>query len=232
MTLSKLKQTEQILLATVIVVLVLGPYSLLRFLPENKTIVTLQKQAQQTAIKLQTARIPDEPEQDVEQLLQQLDEQEQVLALISAMADNTTQRLAPFGSQQLMVRISELARTTQMRIRTNEAYQAINRPRASKFKSSFQSKSRPKPKVIITEADAILPENHSWIDRMSAKTIFHRPIQRLVLEGDYQSLRAFIHGLENLEWQVTVVQLNIESMPALPMRGYAQLLRAELVLAL
>ncbi|PHS25894.1 MAG: hypothetical protein COA83_04320 [Methylophaga sp.] len=232
MTLSKLKQTEQILLATVIVVLILGAYSLLRFIPENKTIVTLQKQAERTAIKLQTARIPDEPEQDVEELLHQLDEQEQVLALINTMADNTTQRLAPFGSQQLMVRISELARTTRMRIRSNEAYQAINRARATKFKSSLKSKSRPKARVVTTEVDAILPENYNWIDRMSAKTMFHRPIQRLVLEGDYQSLRAFIHGLEGLEWQVTVVQLNIELMPAAPMRGYAQLLRSELVLAL
>ncbi len=233
MTLSKLKQSEQILLAVVIMVLVLGAYSLLRFIPENKALASLQQQAMQTEGKLLSARIPHEPEQDVEELLKQLDEQEQVLALINTMAEDTTRRLAPFGSQQLKVRISELSRITGVLIRTNEAYQARNRakiniPKTKKARARALSQAQ----LLASQTNLILPSNHSWIERMSQKTMFYRPIQRLVLEGDYQQIRSFIHGLENLEWQVTVVQLNIEKMPAAPMRGYAQLLRAELVLAL
>ena len=62
--------------------------------------------------------------------------------------------------------------------------------------------------------------------------MFHRPMHRLVLEGDYESLRKFIHGLDDLAWQVTVVRFNIEKMPTAPIRGYAQKLKSELVLAL
>lgn len=226
MTLSKLTKIEQILLATVILVLLLGSYSFFRFIPENSAIGKLQRQATKTEQQLHSAQIPDEPEQSVEELLKELDEKEQVLAMTQTMADSVSQRLASFGSQQLKVSISELARNTGVRIRTNEAFQTITKVKVNK------AKSKAKAKAIAAKTDLILPANYSWIERMSQKTVFHRPIQRLVLEGDYQSLRAFVHGLENLEWQVTVVRFNLEIMPAAPLRGYAQQLKSELVLAL
>lgn len=228
MTLSKLKKSEQILLAIVIVALAIGIYSFFRFIPKNDAIVKLQKQTMQTESKLLSARIPDEPEQSVEELLKKLDDKEQALALTENMADSVSQRLAPFGSQELKVRISELARNTNVRIRTNEVFQTITRVKPNKVKS----KSKAKAKTVVAKTDIILPANYSWIERMSSKTVFHRPIQRLVLEGDYQSLRAFVHGLDNLQWQVTVVRFNLERMPAAPPRGYAQQLKSELVLAL
>ncbi|PCJ32734.1 MAG: hypothetical protein COA90_02060 [Gammaproteobacteria bacterium] len=229
MTLSKLKMTEQILLAVVMVVIILGGYFGLRFMPENKAIVLLEQQAESTQRKLFKARIPDEPEQGVEELLQQLDDQEQALEVLRSMADGVSQRLAPFDSQALKVRISELARNTGVRIKTNETLLTKVPNRNTK------PKNKKKRKVKVDAAamtDLILPSSETWIKRMSAGTIFHRPMQRLVLEGDYQAIRAFIHGLEGLDWQVTVVQLRIERMPSTPLRGYAQFLVSELVLAL
>ncbi|PHS29696.1 MAG: hypothetical protein COA95_11425 [Methylophaga sp.] len=226
MMLSKLKKSEQILLVIVIAVLILGAYSFLRFIPKNDAIVTLQKQAAKVEKKLQLARVPDEPQQGVDELLKQLDDQEQALALIRNMADGVSQRFAPFDSQELKVRISELARNTRVRILTNETFKTVIKVNINK------SKRKLKAKTIINDTHVILPANRSWIDRMSQKTMFYRPMQRLVFEGDYQSLRAFIHGLDALPWQVTVVRLNIERMPAAPIRGYAQLLKSELVLAL
>ena len=82
MTLAKLKTREQILIALVAIVIVLGGYTLFRFVPKNNTIVSLQKQAAKTERKLQSARIPNEPNEGVEELLKKLDEQEKSLELI------------------------------------------------------------------------------------------------------------------------------------------------------
>jgi|AZIC01.1.fsa_nt_gi hypothetical protein len=229
MRLAKLNPLEQLLSAVVILVIVVGGYSWLRFIPQNNTIVNLQAQAAATERKLIKTRIPDEPDQDIEALLKQLDDQEQAAELIRTMADGMGERLAPFDSQELKVRISELARNTNVRISTNEAYV---KPHINTPVVLVKNKKKIIQAATQTATDLILPASHSWIARMSADTLFHRPMQRLILEGDYQSIRSFIHGLAELQWQVTVVQLKLERLPSTPLRGYAQRLQSELVLAL
>ncbi len=226
MTLSKLKKTEQILFALVIAVLILGAYSFLRFIPKNDAIDKLHRQVEKTQSKLFKADIPNEPEKDVEELLKELDEKERTLALTQSMADSVAQHLAPFNSQELKVRISELATRSGVRIRTNEEFRPpiltkINKPKA-----------KAKAKTPINASNLILPVNRSWIDRLSQQSVFHRPLQLLVLDGNYQSIRSFIHGLEKLQWQVTPVRVSIEILPISPLRGQPQRLKAELVLAL
>lgn len=229
MTLSKLKQSEQILLALVMVSLVIGIYVFFHFIPENKAIVSLETSTEETQKRLTTARIPDEPVQNVDELIKQLDDQEQALALISSMADGVAERLAPLESQELKVLISQLARDTKVRVKTNEVFaantKAIATPPTKKSK-----KKKVAPPLSVNEL--ILPASRGWIERMSVDTLFYRPMQRLVLDGDYIALRQFIHGLDALPWQVTVVRMKIEKLPSVPLRGYAQELKAELVLAL
>lgn len=232
MTLSKLKQSEQILLALVIVSLVVGIYVFFHFIPENKAIVSLQASAEDTQKRLTTARIPDEPVQNVDELLKQLDDQEQALALISSMADVVAERLAPLDSQELKVLISQLARDTKVRIKTNEVFVDNTRPTATISPQKSKKSKKQKVSTTVTGNELILPASRSWIERMSADTLFYRPMQRLVLDGDYIALRQFIYGLDALPWQVTVVRLKIEKLPSEPLRGYAQDLKAELVLAL
>jgi len=227
MTLTKLNTREQILIGLVMVSIFLGGYTLFRFIPKNSEIASLQKQVAKTERKLNSARIPDEPNEGVEELLIKLDEQEQSLSLLKDIADGVAQRLAPFDSQQVIILVSQLARQSGVRVKTSEALKtpitatAMNKKQRERLKKARSSGTK-----------LILPASRSWIDRMSLATMFHRPMQRLVLEGDYQSIRAFIHGLDNLEWQVTVVRFNIEKMPTVPLRGYAQVLKSELVLAL
>jgi len=229
MTLSKLNTREQILVAVVSIVLFLGSYTLFRFLPENKNIVSLQNQAAKTERKLQSARIPDEPDEGIDELLKQLDDQEQSLQLINEMADGVAQHLAPFDSQQVIIMVSQLARQSGVLVKTSESLKITPIQATSQKKNKKRNK---KAKQIVNEANVIFPATRNWIDRMSASTLFHRPMQRLILEGDYQSLRSFIHGLDNLGWQVTVVRFKIEKMPMAPMQGFAQRLQSELVLAL
>jgi hypothetical protein len=224
MTLSKLKTTEQILLAMVIIALTVGTYTFFRFIPKNDAIAKLHRQTEKIQSKLLDTDIPNEPEQEVEELLKELDEKERTLAVTKSMADKVSQRLAPFDSQELKVRISELATSSGVHIKTNEAFRPPTYTKPNKPKA--KTKASPNPSNLI------LPVNRSWIERLSSQSVFHRPLQRLVLDGDYHAIRTFIYGLEKLQWQVTPVRVSIEALPLSPLRGHPQRLKTELVLAL
>lgn len=224
MNLAKLKQSEQILLATVLSILILATYSFARFIPQYSDITKLDKKAQSTQRKLLKARVPEEPDFDLEQLNAKLTEQEKTIEIISHMAHKVEQRLAPIDSQQLKVEISQLARDNKVRITANERIIGQAKP-----VQIVKSKSKSVPSTIN---NIVLPATENWINRMSPNSLFYRPLQRLELEGDYLAIRTFINELDSLPWQVTVVRMQIASQPITPLRGYAQALKAELVLAL
>ncbi len=230
MKLTTINNREQLLIALIMCVLVLGSYSFLRFIPEQKSISSLAKQAENTERKLLRNRLPAEPIEDLDDLIEQLNDQEQANNLINTSAETIQQRLASFDSQELKVRISQLATTNRVRIKTNEVLKTFNTPA---FKAPARKKKKKKKQnFITTKTNSILPASMSWIARMSPGTMFYRPMQRIELEGTYQHLRQFIHGLDSLPWQVTVIRLRLDQLPTSVPAGYAQPLTAELVLAL
>lgn len=233
--LEKLTKSEQILIAITLVVILLGGYSVLRFIPQYQEISSLALSAKKTEGKLLKARIPNEPDQNVQQLLSQLDDQEQAMTLISEMADSVQERLAPIDSQELKVLISQLARDLKVRITANERIEG-KAPAAKVIAKKKAKKKKKKKKKASPQVDdnknIALPASYSWLDRMAPNTLYFRPLQRIELSGKYQSIRAFIQELENLPWQVTVIRIKIEKQSIPPLRGYAQALKAELVLAL
>ena len=164
MTLSKLNPREQLLSALVIIVLVLGSYILLRFLPENKSIVSLQKQAAKTERKLLSARVPDEPDEGVETLLKKLDDEEQSLALINEMENDVAQRLAPFDSQQIIILISQLAGQSNVLVKTSEAFKLTTA--SSRKNKKTKTKKKKNTNKVIDPNDVIFPASRSWIDRL------------------------------------------------------------------
>lgn len=230
MTLSSLSLREQVLVGLVVSFLIMGSYLLLRYVPQMKYIDSIQKQVEATEKKLLKARIPDEPREDLESLLDELNDQEQALALIQTDSEFISSQLAAFDSQELKVRISQLARESQLRIRVNETLKTVPQITAVKTKLKKNKKNSPVP--ASQEEALILPPTMSWIARMGKGTLLHRPMQRLEIEGNFSSIQQFIYGLDSLPWQVTVVRLKIEKMPNPAPYGYAQPLITELVLAL
>jgi len=230
--LAKLKQSEQILIAITLFVIIIGAYSVFRFVPKYQDISAQERSAAKTERKLLKARIPNEPDQDAQQLLSQLDDQEHAMALISDMADSVQQRLAPLDSQELRVLISQLARDLKVRITTNERIEG----KAPALKMVAQKKRKKKNQKTANaneeNKNIALPATYSWLDRMAPNTLYHRPLQRIELVGQYRRIREFIQELDNLPWQVTVIRMKIEKQSITPLRGYAQALKAELVLAL
>jgi hypothetical protein len=235
-----LSNREQLLAALAIVAVVAGGYGFLRFLPANKVIADLAQSAEATENRLLKTTIPEEPVEDIDRLMAQLDDQERAMALIRSQAEALEQRLAPFDSQEMIVSISQLARETQVRIRVNEALKVQaqgNAPAAATDTNNKKSKKKAKnaknkPQAADESLPVILPETAGWIARMSPGTVFHRPLQRIELEGSYMAIRQFIHGLDELPYQVTVLRLKIGKAPTLAPAGYPQALVSELVLAL
>lgn len=216
MNIKQLNKRERILAGCIIVVLVLGAYGLMRLDPKYNNIQRLEQQKQATIKRLGTMDIPSEPQEEVEDINEELDDQENALQAIKDSAEQVETRLAPIDSQELKVRISELARDSGVRIRVNEALNA------SPLKAS---KNREYGEIMP-------PVTAGWITRMSPGSMFQRPLQRLELDGSYLALRRFIHGLDELPYLVTVVRLNVDKLAIAPLRGGSQILKTEVILAL
>ncbi len=216
---------EQLLSALVIIVLVLGGYSILRFVPANSEINDLDKTAAKLQKKLLKSRIPDQPIDDIEALTEELDQLKQEIALINEMSLNLKQGFAENDSQALKLEISKLALDSDVYIRSNE------KMKAAKVSYASGKKNKRKP-AKQQQQPVILPESAGWIARMSPGTLFYRPMQRIQLEGSYLAIRKFIHGLRKLSYRVTVLKISINKSQNESPVGYSQNLISELVLAL
>jgi hypothetical protein len=211
-------------------VLLLGGYAFLGIVPEQKAIAKLIKEKQATELKLLKARIPHEPEENLDDILVQLEDQKSAIELIASEAENIESKLAPFDSQQLKVQISQLATSLGVRIKVTETFKTI--PQKSTQPTTQQKKKNRNTVQTPVQSEAILPETMSWIARMSEGTMFYRPLTRYVIEGDFQKIQQFIFSLDDLPWQVTVLRINI-SKSAMPVPiGMAEYLDVDLVLAL
>lgn len=220
MKIKQLNNRERLLAGAVIVVLLLGGYGYLRFDPRVTEIETLNRQKENTLNRISTMEIPEEPREQVDEIIAELDDLEKALEAVKENAQQIEMQLAPLDSQELRVRISELARDSGVRIRVNQAL----RPDPVRVANS-------RGNAQVAE-EVILPPEAGWIRRLSPGSMYARPLQRLEIDADYPSLRRFIHGLENLPYQVTVVRMNIEKLEVAPLRGMSQLLKTELVLSL
>jgi hypothetical protein len=200
----------------------------MRFIPESTTIESLEKTAKNTQNKILKNGLSDEPTEDLDELLAQIQDQEKAMALIKESAENIEARLAAFDSQELKVRISQLANKTRVRIQSNQAVASF--PQVNQINNA--KKKKKKTNNVTQDVNLLLPASRGWLARLSPGTVLHRPLQRLELEGTYQHIQAFIHGLDGLPWQVTVIQMQLQKMPAAAPVGYPQSLKASLVLAL
>ncbi|HAO25440.1 MULTISPECIES: hypothetical protein [unclassified Methylophaga] len=227
MTLRELNKRERILAIAIAVVILLVSYGLIRYQPAKANIESLQKQVLATQVRIGKLEIPEESDEVIEDILDQLDEQEADVAALQESAAVIENRLASRDSQQLRVMISSLAMESGIRIRTNESFQASPVTQVAQASRNSNRKTAEQP-----AQDVVLPATAGWIARMSPGSMYARPLQKLQLEGSYESLRRFLHGLDGLPWQVSVLRMNITKLPVSPLRGMPQPLSVEVILSL
>jgi hypothetical protein len=241
MKLPHLSNREQLLIALSVCVIVVGGYVWLRFMPAHRSIGELQQAADATEQRSRTTSIPEQPEEDLDRLDQQLHEQEQLVLTLKSQSDSAERRLAPTDSQLLIVDISRVARNALVNVRANEDYKPLpttaaagaNPPLTSKKARKLQAAQAAAATAAMPAVELTIPQlSEGWINRMSAGSMYARPLRRLELEGSYMALNRFIHDLDALPFHVAVLRLSIEKIPVVSMPGYPQELMAELVLAL
>ncbi|MDP2152687.1 MAG: hypothetical protein Q8J66_03390 [Methylotenera sp.] len=260
MNLQKLSLREQVLSALVLIVFIVGGYSFLRFVPAYKATLVMQAAILKSQTNLQNTEIPEMPDEDFDEMEDRLNDLTQSVNLLKASSATIESRFAPEDSQELRLRISELARQHGVRIRVSEAFQAsassqsaasggavpqVDAKRAARKAQREAERAarlaragKAPAKVEVKKEEAVqqqivIPsEALGWLARLEVGSIFHRPLQTVSVEGDFQGIRNFIRGLEQLPWQVTVVKLDIAVIAADMPPGIAQPLSAQLVLAL
>lgn len=231
MKLSAMSAREQWLVVATLVVLLGGGYGLVRYRPALKALQAMQAQTAATEARLKTLVIPEEPMEDVDALKAQLTAAEGELLAARQHADQLAQRLAPLGSQDLKLKISDLAQRCGVRIRENEAYKVPAKPVAAPVAATA---AKPGPAPAQSAAVVEPPGSRPPLEMLERFTRpgLERPLQRLSMEGSYGAIREFLRGLEKLPWQVTVAQLQLEVDERTPAPGYPQPLRATMILAL
>ncbi len=208
------KPHYQLIAAVLITMLLGGGYVYFRYLPYDQKIKAMQKETAGFKRRIANADTNPPSQKKIKALqkqLQALSEQQKALNEVFAPIQ---QKLAPMNSQALKLKISQLARESGVYVRSNVKVQ--RQP-----DSTGKTKKPQLPK-----------QSSSWLERMSPDSVFFRPMQRLSLEGDYQSIVSFVHGLSSLPYQVTVVKLSIKKVSTDSPPGYPQRLTAEIVLAL
>jgi Tfp pilus assembly protein PilO len=209
-----IKPQYQLLIGLALILLVLGSYSYFRYLPAHQTISQVQEESAGLERRLtKSSAAPPSPEK-IKSFKKQLTDLSRQADALQKMLAPITQQLAPMNSQTLKLKISQLARESDIYVRANV-----------KVLSKKERSGAPQKPVLPAE-------EASWLARMAPGTVFYRPMQKLTLEGVYQSLYTFIHGLSSLPYQVTVLRLSIKKTQSDSPPGYPQRLVAEVTLAL
>lgn len=239
MKLKTMSLREQVLVFIVAVVLVGGGYGLLRFYPALKALKAINEAVAKTEAHVRTAEIPDLPEDDEDAIIRQIRQADQAMAGLGGSIDTVERRLALPDSQELRLKISDLARTSGVLMLSNQAYVNVNPVTAANVSSAPKRSSRrarraaaAQPVPVADKNPAILPRSDGLLARMSPGTAFHRPMQQLAMEGDFDSIKQFIAELNRLPWQVTIVRFKLETKLTDPPAGLPQRLSANFILAL
>lgn len=253
--LEKLSIRELVLLTVTLAVLVGGGYAFARYMPANKLIIQKAADSKKLQKEMLAADIPDELEGDMDDINNQIAELEKQVADARSYLPVFEQRLAPERSTELLLEISEAARKVRIRFKENQPFDAAKEivtqtvSAAPRQRSRSSRRARIDPELrdrqaarqlareaaVATAPVASQPvdegRRQSVIQRMADGDL-KRPMQRLVMTANFKQIQGFLAELDQLQWQVTVVQLQLAADAKDAPQGRPQLLNATMILAL
>lgn len=253
--LDKLSLRELILLTITVSVLAGGAYALARYVPAHKTIEQMHGDTKTKQAALLKIEIPEEVEGEADDLNDKIVALERQIEDARAYLPVFEQRLAPERSTELLLAISEAARRAKVRLIDNQSFDASQEivsqasatavpPRrlSRRAKTDPELRARQEARQKAREAAVIAKTATSTKDKDDdAKKSFlervadgdlKRPLQRLTMSGHFHQIKQLIAELDELEWQVTVVQLHLTADNRDAPQGRPQLLNATMILAL
>ena len=120
MAIEKFSTREQFLIFLVAATLILGGYSLFRFVPHNKKIGEQKAALVANQEKMKNPSILEEPVDDIEKLKNQITTLDKELVDANVALEKAEKNLAPVESQiqiqEILVKISEAARAAGLEV--------------------------------------------------------------------------------------------------------------------
>lgn len=271
MNFSKWSQREQLFAVVVLITAVLLLYGLLRAKPGIENISKLQAEVGTTQEKINKLVIPDPPLESVEELNTAIEETTRGILERKSEVDVIAGRFAPIDSQELQIRISEIARKNMIRIRDRKPYTGVNSANASTRPTrTLGTKAAKRQKVLARQAarkaakkaatgatkpqktevkQSNLPDTqqklsfeeimnppkgslHDIAELLQQDSQLKRPLQQIVVEGDFRGIQRFVMELEQLPWLLSVVKMDMAISGKEPPASLPQSLTATLVISL
>ncbi|MFA7349887.1 MAG: hypothetical protein WC009_03950 [Methylotenera sp.] len=245
MALDKISNREQVLIFIVAATFVAGGYGLLRFVPQTKQLAELQATVKVNQDKIKNPNFPDEPGEDAEDLQEKLEDLEGVMVNARANLDALEKNLAPTDSQEMVLKISEAARASGVRVIENvpylvqskdgEAANQANKPRLTKRaqkKLNRAARANALKTGVVASAAGGIPKEGELIYRLVNELETARPFQRISVEGNFSDLQKFIQSVRSMPWQATIVKLDIDVAIQTPPQGMPQPITARMIIAI
>lgn len=247
MKFDKLTNREQILIFIVILTFVGGGYGLLRFVPALKKQGELQASIAKNKATIKSPNIPEEPFDDIDELKEKITKLEAEYASIEITLENAEKSLAPTDSQEMVLKISEAARTAGVRVTESVPYLVpkkdgstaaaqANTPKLSKRAQRRANRAASKvtkanKTAALTTATGSMPKEGELIYRLVNDLETSRPFQRLTVEGSFADLQTFIQALRSMPWQAAIVKLDIDVAIQTPPPGMPQPLTVRMLVS-
>ncbi len=249
MSFSQLNSKKQFLILLVMVLFLMGFYVKLRLMPALSEVGALNKQLKVDETLLNSPNVPEEPFEDIESLEDKVAVLDVELEELTAQSANLDNGLPEINSQEVMVKISEAARASRVRIVSNVPFLVKRRasvgPKtgviepeqnlsAAQQRAARNAMKRARKQAARAGGGAIgvgvLTQEGELMDKLVNDFDEARPMHEIKIEGTYHSVKSFIEALQGMPWQITVVKINYRLLGQNAVQGYPQPLLVEMII--
>lgn len=252
MALEKMTQREQILILIVISIFIGGAYALLRYVPQTKVLNESSATLEKNKEEIKNPKFPEEPDEDAADLKEKEEELLAQLNTLRISMESEQAKLSPTNqNQDMLLKISEAARLAGVKVIENVPYlvQRID-AEAESAKKVDTTKSRSKQRRRIKAlkklgrgaeiyagttgpgAQGAIPKEGELIYHLVNDFEQARPLQKISVEGAFKDLQTFIQAVSNMQYQATIVKLDIDVKFQTPPQGMPQPILAKMIVAI
>ncbi len=248
MNLEKISNREQILIFVAVFTIVVGAYTFFRAMPKLRALTVLQTALEQNQEKVKNPILPEEVLDEPDELQEKLDDLESELASKQVSLVNAEQGLASTDNQDMLLKISEAARVTNVRVTENVPYLVptkdgtstqTNKQKLSKRQQRRSDREARKlarkngnANIQGTAAAGAAPKEGELIYKLVNEIEPPRPLQRISIEGNFGDLQKFIQAINNLPLLASIVRLDINTSIVTPPQGMPQPISATMIIAI
>lgn len=252
MSLNQLDTKKQFIILIIAATLLIGLYVNFRFLSAVNDVSQLNKQLQTDEALLKSPNIPEEPLEDIDDLKDRVSVLEVELEELTAQSSTLAKNLPEINSQDVMLKISEAARTSRVRIVSNVPFLVRKRPNLASSSSTASNKklsiaeqrkreravrkAMQRAKKIAAQSGATAAgvgaytQEGELMDKLVNDFEVPRPLHEIKIEGTYQNIKTFIEALQGMPWQITVVKIDFSLLGQNTAQGFPQPLIVEMII--